>query len=411
MNLRGNTTAGFNKKSHHVNFNHEHPFRHTGPGGRILHTSFMADYIDPAYMRQGLTFWLMGQMGAPEPFYYPVRLQLNGQFYMLANHDDVVGSRQMGGSVMIRTARFIKAAGVVAPSQFSTGNFEKKTRLTEPNTDYQTLATGINETNNPAQRRTNIFDMFDVPEIISYMVTARWAHENDDTWANMTLYRDSDGDGLWRIIPFDMNLSWGAIYYEGSVPLVIEGVQATNDIHKAFPMFGSSNALPLSGPGAPNNLTGCTDVIFSVPETRQMFQRRLRTLLDAYVKPIGTPTNTTVTEQKILAWRDLITDEARLDRIWWGWQAKGGQTTFNILLNAGAFGSADRTNAASVALSNGVYNLLMPQRIFLAAAGAPLWQAQHHQHRFTRWHQQGSERRYSVAAAAWRRHRPLRSGT
>src|ERR1043166_6603110 len=131
--------------------------------------------------------------------------------------------------------------------------------------------------------------MFDIPEIISYMVTARWAHENDDVWANMTLYRDSDGDHLWRIIPFDMNLSCEAIYYEGSTPSVIEGVQATNDIHKAFPMYGSSQALALSGPGAPNNFNRMYDVIFSVPETRQMFLRRLRTLLDTYMKPPGTP--------------------------------------------------------------------------------------------------------------------------
>src|ERR1043166_372895 len=240
MNLRGNTTAGFNKKSHHVNFNSEHPFRHTGPGGRIQHTSFMADYIDPAYMRQGLSFWLAGQIGAPSPFYYPVRLQLNGQVYMLANHNDTVSAEQIGRFGYDPNGALYKAAGVVAGSQFSTGNFEKKTRLTEPNTDYQALTAAIVETVPTGQRKTNIFDMFDIPEIISYMVTARWAHENDDVWANMTLYRDIDGDHLWRIIPFDMNLSWGAIYYEGSTPSVIEGVQATNDIHKAFPMYGSA---------------------------------------------------------------------------------------------------------------------------------------------------------------------------
>ena len=54
MNLRGNSTAGFNKKSHRIEFNREHRLRHPGPGGRIKNTAFVADYPDPTYMRQGL---------------------------------------------------------------------------------------------------------------------------------------------------------------------------------------------------------------------------------------------------------------------------------------------------------------------------------------------------------------------
>jgi len=58
MEVRGNTTAGFNKKSHKVEFNSEHPFRHRPDMPRIGNTSFEADYGDPTYMRQGLCFWL-----------------------------------------------------------------------------------------------------------------------------------------------------------------------------------------------------------------------------------------------------------------------------------------------------------------------------------------------------------------
>jgi hypothetical protein len=42
-------------------------------------------------------------------------------------------------------------------------------------------------------------------------------------WANMSIYRDTYGDGLWRCIPFDMNASWGQLY-GGSNPL-----EATDD--------------------------------------------------------------------------------------------------------------------------------------------------------------------------------------
>ncbi|HEY0549473.1 MAG TPA: lamin tail domain-containing protein [Verrucomicrobiae bacterium] len=347
MNLRGNSTAGFNKKAHHLNFNRDHPFRHSGPGGRIRHTAFTAEYPDPSYMRQFLSFWLGGKMGLPEPFYYPVRLQLNGQFYQLASHNDVVGADQMDRFGFDPNGALYKAAGNVLPSQASTGVFEKKTRLTEPNTDYAALANAINESVAVGQRRTNVFEMIDVPEALNYLVTARWVHENDDVWANMSLYRDTDGDKLWRIIPFDMNLSWGAIFYEGGNPTVIEGVQATNDIHKAHPLYGSSQALALSGPGAPNNFNRMYDVFFSVPELREMFLRRMRTLLDTHIKPPGTPPNATEVEQVILARRDLIAEEAIRDRALWGWPAKGGQNNFDPGINL--------TNGVSQMISNFIY--------------------------------------------------------
>ena len=76
--LRGNTTAGYLKKSHRIQFPREHLFRHPGADVRVRNTSFQADYPDPSYMRQGLAYWLGNLIGCPSPFYYPVRLQTNG---------------------------------------------------------------------------------------------------------------------------------------------------------------------------------------------------------------------------------------------------------------------------------------------------------------------------------------------
>jgi len=57
--------------------------------------------------------------------------------------------------------------------------------------------------------RATVFDLLDVAEVVNYLAGARFCSENDDVWANMSLYHDNDGDNLWRIIPFDMNASWG----------------------------------------------------------------------------------------------------------------------------------------------------------------------------------------------------------
>ncbi|HEX5219577.1 MAG TPA: lamin tail domain-containing protein [Verrucomicrobiae bacterium] len=327
MFLRGNTTAGYNKKSHRIRFNDEHKFRNRETGERLKNTSFVADYPDPTYMRQGLSYWLCNEIGASGPLYAPYRLQLNGQFYQLANHNDVHGEELLERLGYDPNGALYNAAGTIQPGGSSTGGFEKKTRRWEGNTDYVQLANAISESLTVAQRRTNIFDRLDLPQVISYMVAARFVHENDDVWANMSIYHDNDGDDLWRIIPFDMNLSWGAAFMDSAE---YSGIQATNDNLKSFPLYGSSQAIPSSGGGNWNRLY---DVIFSVPQTREMFLRRMRTVLDEYVKAPGTVTSNTPVYQKVVAWRNLIATDASFDRAWWGWPGKGGQCNFDPGIN------------------------------------------------------------------------------
>jgi hypothetical protein len=324
MHVRGNTTAGYVKKSHSLAFHADHPFRHPGPGPRIRKFSLMADYPDPAYMRQGLSFWLCNLAGAPAPFYVPVRLQLNGNFYQLANETDYHGEELLSRLGYDPNGALYKATGTVQPSVFSTGVFEKRTRTWEGTEDYVALANGISETLSTGARRTNACDLLDLPEVINYLAVARLVHENDDVWANMSLYHDNDGDGLWRIVPFDMNLSWGAMFGEGDFSMY-DGIQVTNDMQKSFPLYGSSKALALTS-GAWNRMY---DVIFTTPELRQMFLRRTRTLLDAWVKPPGTLANLLPIEPQVIAWRDLISEEAQRDRTKWGWPPEGGQSNFH----------------------------------------------------------------------------------
>ena len=153
------------------------------------------------------------------------------------------------------------------------------------------------------------------------MVAARIVNESDDVRANMSLYHDNDGDDLWRIIPFDMNLSWGASYYLNSG---YDGIQVANDLLKCHPFYGASQAIP------PNyNWNRLYDVIISVPQTREMYLRRMRTVLDEYVMPPGTPPEESPIYQKAMEWLNLIGDDAALDRAWWGWPDKGGQGNFD----------------------------------------------------------------------------------
>ena len=315
MELRGNTSAGLNKKSHRLEFNRGYELRHPGPGGSVRKSALLAEYLDPAYLRQNLCFWFLEGIGVPSPFHYPVRVHLNGQFYQLAFHNDVIGQEQMERMGYDPRGALYKAVGNLTPDFSSTGVFQKLEPDNDPSrTDYLQLANGIRETSPLTTRRNTVFDLLDVPQVINHLAGTRWCAENDDVWANMSLYRDTFGDGLWRNIPFDMNASWGQLY-GGSNPL-----EATVDGSKSHPLYGGS--------GTGGNFNRLYDVIVRLPETRQMLLRRQRSILDLLVQPPGTPFEKRILENRVIALTNLIGPEALLDRAKWGVSPWAANKTF-----------------------------------------------------------------------------------
>ena len=318
MELRGNTTASYPKKSHRVEFNADHPLRGAVPGAEIRKTSLLSETADPAYLRTYLSFWLLDKMGVPSPFDYPVRCQLNGQFWGLWFNNDVMGADQLARLGYDPLGALYKAAGTVTPDYFSTGGFEKKTRLWENRSDYDALAAGINETNALDARRDFIFDNLNLPEIVNYLATERWTQEGDDVWANMTLYRDTMGSKEWFIIPFDLNVSWGQLYcgdYAG-----FSAVESTDDAQKSHPLYGGSQVVPSYRTTVWNRIY---DVVIAVPETREMLLRRERTLLENFIQPPGTPFDQGVLEQEITRMTNAMWPEMYMDRTKNGWPCTG----------------------------------------------------------------------------------------
>ncbi|HXI54350.1 MAG TPA: lamin tail domain-containing protein, partial [Candidatus Saccharimonadales bacterium] len=210
-----------------------------------------------------------------------------------------------------------KAVGNLVPGFNSTGGFEKRTRLYEDRSDYLALANGISESQPLITRRTNLFDMIDVPVAVNYLAVARWCQEGDDVWANMTIYRDTLGDQMWRVIPFDMNVSWGQLYC-GDTPSVYQNIIATNDLYKGHPLYGGS-AVPVAGGGSGFNRM--YDVIISVPEAREMLLRRMRTLMDNFIQPPDTHPLAYKVEQQMLSFSNAVYPESILDRLKWGWES------------------------------------------------------------------------------------------
>lgn len=315
VKVRGNSTAGFPKKSHRLEFNAEHPLRHPGPGGRIRNTSLMAEWGDPSYLRQHLSFWLMARAGVPAPFHEPVRVQLNGDFYQLAMHSQVLGEELLERAGLDPDGALYKAVGTVTPDMNSTGGFEKKTRKQEDERDYLDFTRALGRRPGSPSRALELFDRCDLPGVINYLAVARLTQEDDDIWANMSLYRDSDGSGRWRPVAFDMNVSWGLSFGAG-------GILADRDDFRSHPFWGAS------GIGSNQGHNELYDAVIRTPATREMLVRRMRTLMDRDWQAPGTPVGERVLEKHIEELRRRMVPEAALDRELWGesWNASRQST-------------------------------------------------------------------------------------
>jgi hypothetical protein len=136
----------------------------------------------------------------------------------------------------------------------------------------------------------------------------------------MTIYRDTEGDQLWRIIPFDMNVSWGQLYCGDSLAN-FNAIIATNDNYKSHPLYGGQTVLPTTG-GA--NWNRIYDSIVRIPGTREMLLRRMRTLLDTFVQSPDTHPLALTMEKRFLSFSNSIYAESILDRLRWGWEANPG---------------------------------------------------------------------------------------
>ncbi len=320
IQVRGNTTANYTKKSHRLEFNKEHPLRHPGPGGRIRRTSLMAEFADPSYLRQHLSFWLQDKMDVPAPFDYPVHVRLNGAFWQLAFHNDVLGEDQQERLGYDPNGSLYKAAGTIQTSHSSTGGFEKLLPkingvVTGGTADFDAMATAISESRPAGLRKTNIFDILNLPEIVNYLAVARFCQEGDDVWANMSVHRDTFGSQEWSIIPFDLNVSWGQLFWSDNTGQYGH-INATDDFYKSHPLYGGSQIQEAGGGRGYNRIY---DVIISVPETRQMLLRRMRTMMDTAVQPLGTPYSQDIILQHITTITNQMWAEAFMDRAKWGW--------------------------------------------------------------------------------------------
>ena len=356
IDLRGHTSASFSKKGHGLRFAKAHPLTMvdsvTGETiEEIRKTSLISEFADPSYMRQMIAFWLWRKMGNHVPFDFPVRCNLNGEFYQLAFNserftdeliEDVYGLDKFGyGYKNVGTLK--SGSGTTA------GGIEKKTPDDEDESNITVLQNELRSKITAAQNVSGtssaalsssatdttgldnaaltkfVVQKFDLPAWLNYLASAKITQEMDDVWANICAYYDNPamlegarGKGTWMPLGYDFNISFGQ-YYQGDIGSKI-GLMSNLDWFKSHPFYGGNRVRCWKQSGMTetcNNGNDGFEAVWQSAKFRRLYLRRLRTLMDQELKEPGTPEGEVPFMVKMREMANLMRADSALDLAKW----------------------------------------------------------------------------------------------
>jgi len=337
IHRRGGSTAGAPKKHFKFNFNRGYKFSYDPNKPRVDEFNLNSTYSDKAYLRQNLAFEAYDWCGCPGSESFPVRAQRNGQFYGVQ-----VFIEEPEEELLEREGLDPDGALYKMYSTF-TGPGEKKTRRWENTADISYFISSINNTGGTTLHN-NIFDQVNLPLTLNYLVGTIITHQNDHPHKNHYLYRDSDGSGEWFFMPWDHDLTWGSNWtgssYHDYIYAADDRVSGKpTDVKPSHPFVGKQDCQEWN-----YHWNHLIDALLNDATVRQMYLRRLRTVMDELLKAPGTPYNELFIERRIDELVAAMTPDVALDyNKWanpWSWGGQGGyprnqsfQYAINVLKN------------------------------------------------------------------------------
>lgn len=305
---RGGSSAWWPKRSFKFDFNRGDHFRYDPTRGRVEEFNLNTTWSDKSYLRRYLGWKAFEEAGQPGSDAYLVQLRRNNEFYMVTTFieqpdedlldrfgwdEDTVGPLYKMYNVLDRSG-----SGV-----------EKKTRRHENNADLKALVNGLKLTG--TDQRDFLFDHVDLPAVINYIAVTNLLHNNDHIAKNYYVYRDVQTDDEWWFIPWDLDLTQGRNYTLGG-GVLNDTIWADRDAF-SHPLFGDRNRPKNDGPW--NRLI---DAVFQHPESRELYLRRFRSIMDMLLQEPGTPRAERWYESRIDQWQPLLAQDVALDVGRWG---------------------------------------------------------------------------------------------
>jgi len=305
ISIHGQSSRGFPKKSYDIDFHPGHNFKWSEGQPRADDINLLTTYPDKAQMRNILAYETYRDADCPGHWVVPVRVQQNGAFWGTAHvveNGDKDWLIRMGINA---EGALYKMYNGFQSSGDAVSQAEKKTRKHEDNADLLALYNGV--TLSGDARRRYLYDNVDVAQVVNFLAARALTGDTDCCHKNYYFYRDTGRTDEWQMWPWDVDLSFGRRWI-GSMTYWDHRLIADTKL-----LIGSGNRVP--------------DAIFGTPEMRQMYFRRVRTLMDELLKPPGTQPEELHYEPRINELAALIGPDAALDNAKWNSHAWGNGST------------------------------------------------------------------------------------
>jgi spore coat protein H len=241
VRARGSWSRSWPKKSLKLLFDHQNPFR----GHHSLNLN--SGWRDPAFVREVLAYRVFAACGVPASEAQMVRLQVNGRFrglYVEVEQPDkeFLNRRNFKGGVLYKAASHSRDADereLPDEGAFKEA-YTKETRKTET---YHDLAAFCHELAIAPSGSAFFNEHLDIEEYINYLAATALIQNWDGFNKNHYLVYDSQGSGKWRVIPWDLDRTfgdhWRMTFDEAQLPVLLgtrdaPGVTGWNRLEESF---------------------------------------------------------------------------------------------------------------------------------------------------------------------------------
>jgi len=280
VRARGGATA---RNSQKFVFNKGHRFRFSGEHARVREFNLNTNGSDSSYLRPPLAFETMRNAGCPASLSFLMVSVLNGNMDRVGVFIEQVDEEFLERNGMDSDGalyKFVQRSSITPVfSDISTG-IEKKTRQDEGYADIAAVVAGLNAPTEE-QRRTFVFDNFDLPQMMNYLAARCLLQDTDDIRKNFYFYRDTNGTGQWSIFPWDKDWTFG--------------IAGDGWIYTTHPFLGADSHPKNNA----RQWSVYLSVMYHLPETQDMFLRRLRTVMDEWLQPPGMPASSLLFESRV----------------------------------------------------------------------------------------------------------------
>jgi len=294
IRLRG----GYTTHGRKIGFNDGHHFCFDPNLPRVDEINLNEKGADPTYMRQVMGWETYINAGQPGSISFPLHVRRNGSFLDVRIFIEQEDRDMLRRNGLDPDGALYKMYDDLQNGQIDgEGVHEKKTRLDESAGDLLALAAGINTTN--PSRNAFVFDNVNIPAMVNYWASSVIMHENDHTHKNYYAYRDTqdavnnpDGTNEWMFLPWDKDLTFGI---NNGIGGIIADQDWPGDVRSpSHPFYGCSEHQKND-----YQWNCLIDALHDNPVTRQIYLRRLRTLMDTLLQPPGTPAGELKFEKRI----------------------------------------------------------------------------------------------------------------